>query len=546
MGAIMFDESLLEKHFSRFLASISGLSGEEKRHFQQLVSALIAQLEMGSSCLELGGEDIRLLSQNEMVTVISESTIVPHTPLVLYREKLYLQRYYIYESRLAAQLKKCAHWQEPLQLDAELLEQTFFETLAAEEVNYQKQAAEQALLSPFLIVSGGPGTGKTTTVVRILALLAHAAERKLEIALAAPTGKAAQRLYSSIVEGSHNLPKILQYEVPNWLPPQALTLHRLLGVRLHSTAFRHNAENPMVWDVVVVDEASMVDLAMMSKLVDALKPGARLILLGDKDQLASVESGTVLSTVVQGLPQNSVVLQKSYRFNKDIKDIAEAVNRGDGEQAFHLLQQKNEGESWQVMVEERYGAYLGVACNANFEQADQVFGLLRKFMVLCATRKGNRGVEGVNRLVERRLAKRGFGVVENSWYAGRPVLITRNDYNQGLYNGDIGICLPDEKGILKVWFEDGAGYKGIAPVALSSHETVYGMTVHKSQGSEFSEVVLMIPAEENQVLCRELIYTGITRAKDTVHLVAEQSVFVTAVSRCNQRQSGLAQMLLSC
>lgn len=542
----MLDDSLLAKHFSHFLAGISGLFGERKRHFQQLVSSLVAQLEMGSSCIEVGTEDIRLLEQTKVVTVVSDINIFPHTPLVLHGKKLYLQRYFVYESRLASQLKKCVQWQEPLQVVAELLDQTFFETLAAGEVNYQRQAAQQALLSPFLIVSGGPGTGKTTTVVRILSLLAHAADRKLEIALAAPTGKAAQRLYSSIVEGSENLPETLKGEVRDWLPPQALTLHRLLGVRLHSTTFRHNAVNPMQWDVVVVDEASMVDLAMMSKLVDALKPGARLILLGDKDQLASVESGTVLSTVVQGLPQNSVVLKKSYRFNKDIKEVADAVNQGDGEQAFHLLQKEGRGDSWQMMVEERYGAYLYVACESTYKHAGQVFDLFRKFMVLCATRKGNRGVEGVNRLVERRLARHGFGVVENSWYAGRPLLMTRNDYNLGLYNGDIGICLPDEKGLLKVWFEDGAEYKGIAPAALSSHETVYGMTVHKSQGSEFSEVVLMLPTEDSQVLCRELIYTGITRAKDKVHLVAEQSVFVGAVYRYNQRQSGLAEMLLSC
>lgn len=533
--------SLLDNHFSQFLAERSRLSGRAKERFQQLVRILTSSLEAGDSCLPVSGKDIDLL---RTVHLVSDGG---PTPLVLCNGRLYLHRYFRYESRLAEQVKSMAAIYLPLAENQQLLDSLFFEGESGND--WQKEAARVALQRTLTIICGGPGTGKTTTVVKILALLLQSTNRSLDIALAAPTGKAAMRLNESVGSSLGRLQ--LPDNIRSVIPRQAATLHRLLGVRLHSPQFRHNRDKPMGWDVVVVDEASMVDLAMMSKLVDGLKPGAKLLLLGDKDQLASVESGAVLGDFIESLPENTVELKKTYRFDDNIKNLAESINAGQSERAWAILQ--DPGVKNVTVLRSEIFSYIGRQYTKFMEEVvrssqpdvRKIFAAFNSFQVLCAIHYGSRGVAGINRMVESSLARRGFACRHDSWYPGRPVLITRNDYSLDLFNGDIGICLPDLlEGSLKVWFEKADGsLKSYSPFRLPACQTVFAMTIHKSQGSEFDEVVVVLPEEDNRILSRELLYTAVTRARKSVKLVTDKRILAQALSRNIQRFSGLANLL---
>jgi len=289
----------------------------------------------------------------------------------------------------------------------------------------------------------------------------------------------------------------------------------------------------------------------MSKLVDALKPGARLVLLGDKDQLASVESGAVLGDFIKSLPGNTVELQKTYRFDENIKKLAESINQGDSNAAWTLLTDPS-AENTNILqsdliryITQQYAGYMEEVYRLPAVDVREVFVKFNSFLVLCGIHYGNRGVEGINRMVESSLARRGYDCRSDKWYPGRPVLITRNDYSLELFNGDIGICLPDrDSGSVQVWFEhsDG-GLKSYSPYRLPRCETVFAMTIHKSQGSEFDEVLVVLPEEDNRILSRELIYTAVTRAKKVVKIVAEEQVFKQALSRNIERFSGLKDLL---
>lgn len=533
--------SLLDIHFSKFMAARSRLSGSDKDSFQQLVRTLTSSHESGHSCLPVTELETRLLKNIHLVSDGGK------TPLVLHKQRLYLHRYFHYETRLAGKISAMASVSLPLKKIDGLLD-GFFEN-SESAINWQKEAAKVALQKALTIICGGPGTGKTTTVVKILGLLFQAADHDLEVALAAPTGKAAMRLSESIGSSLNRMK--LPEEIKAAIPSQAKTLHRLLGFRRHSPQFKHSAQNPMGWDIVVVDEASMVDLAMMSKLVDALKPGSRLLLLGDKDQLASVESGAVLGDFIKSLPDNTVELKKSYRFDDNIKQLAEKINAGNSECAWELLSDRNVNNvtilSSDLMdyVGKQYGKFLDEVYRNEEPEVRDIFAAFNSFQVLCGVHYGNRGVAGINRRVESSLARRGFDCRPGSWYPGRPVLITRNDYGLGLFNGDIGICLPDQdEGSVKVWFEQSdGGLKSYSPYRLPQCETVFAMTIHKSQGSEFDEVVVVLPDEDNRILSRELIYTAVTRAKKSVKIVADELVFAQALSRNIERYSGLAGLL---
>ena len=467
------------------------------------------------------------------------------TPLVIYQGKLYLHRYFNYEMRLSEQVGTFATVEVST---GERVAETskIFEIEDGEE-NLQKKAAELALNQSLAIISGGPGTGKTTTVVRIIALLLQSLGTSLRVALAAPTGKAAMRLRQSVQGAIAALD--LPEDILRAVPDTAQTLHRLLGVRRNSPQFRHNSENPLDYDVVVVDEASMVDLALMSKLFDALPPYARLILLGDKDQLASVESGAVLTELTDSLPENTVVLTRTYRFNEEIKELAEAIKNNAPERAWNLLDDDrvssvhNYGDDLAYVIKNGYSTYNEYVRSVNFDNYASVFTEFNRFRILCGVRGGRRGVENINSLVEQHIMTENS--YSNSWYPGRPVMINRNDYGLGLFNGDIGICLEDkEDGLMKVWFEhENGALRPLLPYRLPEHTLAYGMTIHKSQGSEFDDVVIILPEEDSPVLSRELIYTGVTRAKNTVWMSADQSVFYTAVSRKTVRSSGLGTML---
>ncbi len=507
------------------------------------------------------------------------------TPLVLSNQRLYLHRLWHSEGRVAdffaAQDVKTAF---DMRSAGDVLNSLFGD----QPENWQKIAAAVALTRKTAVISGGPGTGKTTTVAKLLAALIRLNPGALRIQLAAPTGKAAARLTESLGRALQDL--AVSDEERRRFPAEATTLHRLLGAQPDTQRLRYHAGNPLHLDVLVVDEASMVDLSMMAKLIAALPAHARVVFLGDRDQLASVEAGAVLGDIcrctesgyslaraeqlalltgctLQGsddgqapVVRDSIcLLQKSYRFDASsgIGQLAKAINLGDAEQVRAVFaaahddvsyQTLNSAEAYQVMLDEVAQGYQPFLQLIR-QQADpaEVIAAFGRYQLLCALRDGPFGVQGLNQRIEQRLMqlqrirRPGIG---SRWYAGRPVMITRNDSALGLFNGDIGITLRDEEGNLKVFFPlpDGS-IKAIQPSRLPSHETAWVMTVHKSQGSEFDHTALVMPTQFLPVLTRELVYTAITRARKQLTIYSEPGVFQRAVQLQTQRRSGLVERL---
>lgn len=599
--------------------------------------------------------------------------------------RLYLARYFDYERRLAVAIVDHASQSnadhagnactEPSTLHARLAR--YFGPPSTDDIDWQRAAAALALSSRLTVVSGGPGTGKTTTVVGMLAcLLDEAPERS--IALAAPTGKAAQRMQEALAARAATLPP----EIAARLPRGAQTLHRLLGAGQSGARLRHHRDNPLPYDVLVVDEASMIDVAMAMQLFDALAPTTRLIMLGDKDQLAAVEAGAVFAELsarpafsAQGIariagaagldearveaalaglgdsaqapssePQAQTVtesesfdddeyfrsadeidfdlppsdedasalagfdrasdaapgvaewladdalgdaseamaqsvalplvdcvvwLERNYRFGLDsaIGRLSLAIRRGDAEAALAALAAADEsdeadGSRAVAVLDEDAGAPLAArtverlargfapyaaALEAALAEREPdpapLFDALNAFRILCATRVGARGVDALNALMAAhvRRAARVPLAPGASWFTGRPVMIARNDYGLGLFNGDIGIALPGAGGALRVYFRtaDG-GLRAVTPAALPPHDTAFALTVHKSQGSEFDEAALVLPASTSRVLSRELVYTAVTRAREAVRIVGSRTVLADAIATPTRRDSGLA------
>lgn len=552
-------------------------------------------------------------------------------PLVLHEGRLYLYRYWQYEVSVAKQLVRRIDTVMPLADDfSERLTDLFNKPLIVDgqrQTDWQKVACAMAAQGQLTLITGGPGTGKTTTVVRLLALLQQAAVQAgqaLRIQLAAPTGKAAARLTESIGKQVASLP--VETLVKNSIPTEVTTLHRLLGSLPNTRHFRHNSNNPLVVDVLVIDEASMIDLEMMHNVLQAMPKHARLILLGDKDQLASVEAGSVLGDLCTDaerayytpqtqqkleqlcnesvyaepwcvgdarqhrLAQRTVMLRHSRRFGRDsgIGQLAHAVNQGDQRKAWQLLQtppadisylqlnSNNSADFEHLLLGDNdlntnhagYGYYLQVlqeqrpAVDQPFtaqcwqEWAGAVLNAFDQFRLLCALRKGAYGVAGLNERIANLLHAKGLISNADGWYEGRPVLVTKNDYSLGLMNGDIGIALllPNNEAavgepphLLRVVFarNDGeGGVRFVLPSRLTAVETVFAMTVHKSQGSEFTHTALILPDRINPVLTKELLYTGITRAKNKFTLVESQvGIFNASVQRKVERISGLNQAI---
>ena len=482
------------------------------------------------------------------------------SPLVLTEDtqgqRLYLRRAWTAEQTIRQ------HIAQRLALPCEVLADlqprldVLFKPSTTAEPDMQRLACDVAAQNHITLITGGPGTGKTTTVVKLLSLLVGTATRDLQIHLAAPTGKAAARLTESISNALTHMPADVQARIPT----QAQTLHRLLQTQSKSTQVQQLAT-----DVVVVDEASMIDLEMMARLLQAVPTSARLILLGDKDQLASVEAGAVMSQLCTGnlLKAQTVTLTHSHRFDahSGIGQWARAVNANatDNTPALKALwnsapdwlaslpvQQSIEGDTPEpdvtrlqlshahdpkLAVGLRYGwrhwlALLSAhrpspnspTTPCSDAQAVALLKAFTEFCVLCAVREGPLGVTQLNTQVEHAL-----GLGQSTWYAGRPVMVTRNDYALELMNGDMGLCLPGPDGVLRVAFPAvEGGVRWVMPSRLDSVDTVFAMTVHKSQGSEFAHVLLVIPAQESPVLTRELVYTGLTRARQRLTLWAPQ------------------------
>ncbi|MCF6218710.1 MAG: exodeoxyribonuclease V subunit alpha [Gammaproteobacteria bacterium] len=500
-------------------------------------------------------------------------------------DRLYLAKYWHFEAATAAALNQ--HASQVVEANLSLLKaglQRLFPDSPA-SIDWQKIAAAIAVLKPFSVITGGPGTGKTTTVVKLLALLVEQQEATPpRIALAAPTGKAAARLSESIREKKSQL--LCSDTVREAITDEATTLHRLLGVIPGKVSFRHNRDNPLHLDVLVIDEASMIDLPMMSRLLDALPLHCRLILLGDKDQLASVEAGSVLGDIcaaglrdgysvaiceqLQALTGNHLValkeldsplndaivwLRKSYRFDGagGIGMLAMAVNAGKAKKALASFDDLfNDNIKLESVTAEQLPhrlAQQGVAYYRHYLHCDNPADALQafnRFRILCALREGVFGVQQLNQRLEKALNQQRLIDNRQRFYAGRPVMITRNDAALKLYNGDIGLIWPDSDngGRLRAFFmmADGSLRK-ILPNRLPQHETTYVMTVHKSQGSEFEQIILLLPDEALPVITRELLYTGITRAKKRVEIWSHPSIFERAINRPTARASGLTEAL---
>ncbi|WP_225984489.1 exodeoxyribonuclease V subunit alpha [Noviherbaspirillum aerium] len=530
-------------------------------------------------------------------------------PLVLEGERLYLRRYWRNETLVATAVAGRAARRRDIDVQAvrTWLDRLFDAGAGGEgDPDWQKMACAIAARSHLAIITGGPGTGKTYTVARLLALLYALADKPeaMRVALTAPTGKAATRLKQSIDAALADLDGKAG-DMPLPLPAgigAASTLHSLLGARPDTRAFRHHAGNPLDIDVLIVDEASMVHLEMMAALLDAVPAHAVVILLGDKDQLASVEAGAVLgdlcaeaehgnylqetadyiaaacgerlpAAMVRGgdiLSQQTVMLRKSRRFGGPVGVLATAINRGDAIESSACLR-RAEGRvlSWidaarqtdllQLALEGRAGAEGGYHAylhllkreprgdrEAHAAWAHEVLKAFEGFRLLCAVREGEWGVNGINEAVEKHFDAKGLIRRRGEWYVGRPVMITRNDGALGLSNGDIGIALPDpdRPEALRVYLLDGKGVAGVLPSRLPQVETAYATTVHKAQGSEFAHAVMVLPPEAGPVVTRELVYTGITRAKQHFTLVSPNAAVLDgAVGRQTRRMTGLRMML---
>jgi exodeoxyribonuclease V alpha subunit len=569
----------LDYHFSQFMCHIANTHSEALAVAAALVSywterghICINLLDFANKplheCLEQQDqnkkESLLFPSLESWTEKLRNSGVVgkpgEKKPLILdSKNRLYLHRYHQYETLLSQHLIYRSR-SDISGLYLSGLSQ-FLDRLFASETghSYQRQAVEIAINKKLCIVSGGPGTGKTTVAAKIIAALIHVSESVPNIHLTAPTGKAAQRLQESLneVKQSLNCPR----EIISAMPSEAMTIHRLLKPKHQSPYFKHNYDNPLPSDVVVVDEASMIDLALMSKLVTALRKESRLIILGDKDQLASVDPGAVLGDICRQSEHTSlkscmVHLTKNYRFGEasGIFKAAQAVNAGVPDNAFNIINHSSytditwkdyqdithinpalaEKISWQ-------SRYL------NFQNNPQkALMALNTFRVLCAVRKGPFGVERLNSSIAKIMASKGLIQPNRRWYHGRPIMITKNDHSIGLYNGDVGLILKDreDQSILKAFFigQDNQ-VKKILPARLPEHETVFAMTVHKSQGSEFDHVLLLLPDKISKVLTRELVYTGITRTRKFIEIWGTKSTFNAAVMNNTYRQSGLADAL---
>lgn len=504
------------------------------------------------------------------------------SPLILSRDRLYLNRMWRNELTVA---RFFSDTQAPFAVDGPQLAATLNALFPlSDTVDWQKVAAAVALTRRISVISGGPGTGKTTTVAKLLAALVQmSGTQKCRIRLAAPTGKAAARLTESLGAALRKLN--LSDEQKAMLPSDASTLHRLLGAQPGSQKMRYHADNPLHLDVLVVDEASMIDLPMMARLIDALPPHGRVIFLGDRDQLASVEAGAVLGDIcswvnygytaeralelsrlvgadvpagegqaASALRDSLCLLRTSYRFGSDsgIGQLAGAVNRGDKKTVSEVftrgfsdieLKPLRTTDDYTAMLDDAragYGHYL----QSLRDRADPalVLAAFGEYQILCALREGPWGVSGLNTQFELLLTRHRQIVPQrhSRWYEGRPVMITRNDSALGLFNGDIGIALDRGQGT-RVWFPmpDGT-IKSVQPSRLPEHDTAWAMTVHKSQGSEFTHAALVLPTQIVPVVSRELVYTAITRAKARLSMYADENLLVQAIATRTERRSGLA------
>jgi exodeoxyribonuclease V alpha subunit len=537
---------------------------------------------------------IRDLGASALVT-IGDDGEPSNRPLRLVGSWLYLDRYWREERQVAADLLVFGG-EAAADVDMNVLQEGLARLFAGETGGRQCLAAASAVLRGLTVVAGGPGTGKTTTVARIVALLAEQTAATGSppplIALAAPTGKAAARLEEAIQHEAAQLP-VAEAIRDELLTLHASTLHRLLGWRPDShSRFRHDRGQRLPHDVVIVDETSMVSLSLMARLVEAVRPDARLVLVGDPGQLASIEAGAVLGDVVgpagdgfamsaaagklladatghdvatqpqrgraSAVGDGVIVLDRVHRFGGGIARLAEAIRHGDGDAVLAVLADPREGVEWipievagdaashalAPLRDRIVTAARHVVVAARDGRAQDAIDALGAFRLLCAHRRGPQGVESWTGRIEGWLADElaDFDAA-GGWYVGRPVLVTANDHELRLYNGDTGVLVQAGPGIVRAAFERRGEILELSPSRLSAIETAYAMTIHKSQGSQFETAAVLLPEATSRILTRELLYTAATRARDLLILAGTEEAIRAAVGRPVARASGLRRRL---
>ena len=523
------------------------------------------------------------LLESKWVTNLSDTPNV----FVIQNKKIYLHRYFSYETEIVEgihQLIAHEHLSDrknQLVEKKELIRQLFHQQEL--EGNWQLVAAVMSYLHNFSIITGGPGTGKTTTIVRLLAL-AYTINPDIKVALVAPTGKAAMRIKETILASKLQIGNLLETKVlESFDKIHSSTIHRLLGYKQGTHYFKHDIDNPLDYDLVIVDESSMIGVSLMAKLIRAIPSDKQLIFLGDKNQLASVEAGSVFSDICQSLSQinrfsqdhldfinqfsdytfnqdyllskpnilseHIVELQKSYRFDidKGIGRLSRAILQGtfmlqdidkyasDGEVQFFTDYKVEHFESF-------YNLYRIYISEKDTLKALQEFAKIR---LLSPTHKGKYSVDYFNVEIERYLRQSGLLFPKAGFYHNQPIMITKNDYQLKLFNGDIGLIRENNDGELQAYFEaEDGGLRAINPNFIGQYRTVFAMTIHKSQGSEFDQVAMVLPKEEIAILSKELLYTGLTRAKTNLWIFSNPSILEVSSQKPVQRASGIADRLL--
>jgi exodeoxyribonuclease V alpha subunit len=549
------DAAVIESSDVLVAQRLTAMTKETDERVALAVAFAVRGLRGGSVCVDLSSlqaqvdvPDLPWPTAEDWLAAVAASPLLD-APHVLRQQGglLYLDRYWREEQQVADDLlAMVASGGNEMATDVD--------RLFPEGYEEQREAAELALSQRLTVLTGGPGTGKTTTVARLLALLAEhasAGSSRLRIALAAPTGKAAARLQEAVQLEIDQLELVDQRRISGL---RATTLHRLLGSRPdNSSRFRHHRGNRLPHDVIVVDETSMVSLTMMARLLEAVRPQTRLLLVGDPDQLASVDAGAVLADLVDGLGGRDDVriaeLKTSHRFGESIGTLASAIRVGNADLAIEVLRKGSEHIEWIDAEDPTADLRKVLQPHALRLREAGVLGdggaaltTLSEHRLLCAHRKGPHGVQHWNRQVERWLTEATGEPIWSAWYAGRPVLVTANDYGLGLYNGDSGVTVAGPNGLRAVI----AGAEEpvtIASSRLSDVDTMHAMTIHKSQGSQASEVTVLMPPVDSRLLTRELFYTAVTRAKAKVRVVGPEASVRAAIDRRAVRATGLAVRL---
>jgi exodeoxyribonuclease V alpha subunit len=555
------------------VASRMGEILDESNQQVQLALALTVEATRhGSVCLDLttveeqqpdqevedGEKPVELPwpTPDEWRKQVGASKFVTSELLRIEGSRLYLDRYWREEGQVCADLLRRLAAPAP-QVDGAELETGLQRVFPGDTYDEQRDAVRVAAGQLTTILTGGPGTGKTTTVAGLLALISAQTEASTgtppRIALCAPTGKASARLQEAIDEAANNFTD--PADRARVADLDAMTMHRLLGARGKSNRFRHNRANRLPHDVIVVDEASMMPLTMMARLMEAVRDDTRLLFVGDADQLSSVEAGAVLADLVAGLkgvnPNPVAALKKTHRYGKHIGALAQALRDSDADRVIEVLAEGREEVEWirpddaeamEELQRDLVDNAFAMRVEADAGNKKDALSLLGKQRLLCAHREGPYGVGGWNRLIERLVGERVGAMTYDEWYAGRPVLLTTNDQVLRLRNGDMGVTYRRADGRLRVVIDELEG-REFAPTRLAGAETSYAMTVHKSQGSQADVVTVIMPPEESRLLTRELFYTAVTRAKKKVRIVGDEAAIRAAVGRDVRRATGLAERL---